>query len=362
MEPNNYISDDPAFNVKGILAGWLATVALLLRHWKQLLLAAAIGGLIGFGYYWLSKPTYTARLTFVVEESKQSGGGMLSALAGQFGVDIGGMSGTSGVLAGDNVQELLKSRFLIKQVLLGKSPVDSSHSIADDYAIAYGWQTKWAEKSGIGPKNASFPIGAKHLSRTQDSLLQVIMVQLLEKELTVNKPDKKLGFFELDITNKQELLSQTICLQLINEATLFYIDTKTRRLKINVERLQRKSDSLEYLLNRKTVSSLSANRDLLNVNPAFTTAGADVEISNRDKVILSTIYGEVVKNLEISKTALIQETPTVQLVDQPELPLKKNKMEWWTIIGLGMLIGAFIVAGILVFSKSNSANKILSSN
>jgi hypothetical protein len=117
-----------------------------------------------------------------------------------------------------------------------------------------------------------------------------------------------------------------------------------------VERLQRKSDSLEYLLNRKTVSTLSANRDLLNLNPAFTTAGADVEISNRDKVILSTIYAEVVKNLEISKTALIQETPTVQLVDQPELPLKKNKMDWWMTIGVGMMIVVIILSCFLLVS------------
>ncbi|HQR94853.1 MAG: hypothetical protein B7Y69_11090 [Sphingobacteriia bacterium 35-40-8] len=343
----NYITEDPAFSLKGTLASWRSSLAFLLKNWKQLLMAAIAGGLLGLGYFWFTKPSYTARLTFVVEEAKQSGGGVLSALAGQFGVDIGGMSGTSGVLAGDNVQELLKSRFLLKKVLLSKSPLDSSHSVAEDYAIAYGWLAKWAKKSGIGPQNASFPLGAKSLSRVQDSLLQVIMKEILEKELAVSKPDKKLGFFELNVTNKQELLSQSICLQLIKEATVFYIDTKTRRLKINVERLQRKSDSLEYLLNRKTISTLSANRDLLNVNPAFTTAGADLEISNRDKVILSTIYAEVVKNLEISKTALIQETPTVQLVDQPELPLKKNKMEWWVTLGLGVIISIISASGYL---------------
>lgn len=349
MEPTYYIPEDPAFSLKSTIAQWSGYWALLLKNWKQLLVAAIAGGLLGLGYFWFTKPSYTARLTFVVEEAKQSGGGVLSALAGQFGVDIGGMSGTSGVLAGDNVQELLKSRFLLKKVLLSKSPLDASHSIAEDYAISYGWQEKWAKKIGIGPKNTSFPIEAKVLSRVQDSLLQVIMKEMLEKELAVSKPDKKLGFFELNVTNKQELLSQSICLQLIKEATFFYIDTKTRRLKVNVERLQRKSDSLEYLLNRKTVSTLSANRDLLNVNPAFTTAGADVEISNRDKVILSTIYGEVVKNLEISKTALIQETPTVQLVDQPELPLKKNKMEWWMAVGLGMVISIIVLVGYLFF-------------
>jgi hypothetical protein len=356
-EAEKYIDEEPEFSINGLLKEWLGAIVGLQKYWKQILLAAIVGGLIGFGYNWISKPTYTARLTFVVEESKGSGGGMLSALAGQFGVDMGGMSGTSGVLAGDNVQELLKSRYLIKQVLLGKSPIDSSHSVADDYAIAYGWQTKWAEKSGIGSTNARFPIGAKQLSRIQDSLIQVITKRMLEKEITLIKPDKKLGFFELNVTNKQELLSKTICLQLINAATNFYIDTKTRRLKTNVDRLERKSDSLEYLLNRKTVSSLSANRDLLNLNPAFTTAGADVEISNRDKLILSTIYGEVVKNLEMSKTALIQETPTVQLVDQPELPLKKNETEWWMAIGLGMLISVVGVSAIILFSKTDGTIK-----
>jgi len=167
------------------------------------------------------KPSYTARLTFVVEESKQSGGGMLSALAGQFGVDIGGMSGTSGVLAGDNVQELLRSKSLLKLVLLSKSPLDSGHSVADDYAIAYGWQEKWSNESSIGAVNASFKIASKNLTRIQDSLLHVIIDRIVEKELFVGKPDKKLGFFELSVTNKKELLSQYICLNLIKEATRF---------------------------------------------------------------------------------------------------------------------------------------------
>ena len=354
VEQEKYIDEEPEFSIKGMLGEWLIAIAGLRKYWMQLLVAAIAGGLLGLGYFWLVKPTYTARLTFVVEEAKQSGGGVLSALAGQFGVDIGGMSGTSGVLAGDNVQELLKSRSLIKRVLLSKSPLDSSHSVADDYAAAYGWQAKWSEKSGIGPENTKFPTAVKKLSRIQDSLLQVIMKQMLEKELSVSKPDKKLGFFELNVTSKQELLSQYICLQLIKEATTFYIDTKTRRLKINVDRLQRKSDSLEYLLNRKTVSTLSKNQDMLNINPAFTTAGADVEISNRDKIMMSTIYAEVVKNLEISKMSLIQETPTVQLVDLPELPLKKNHLEWWMAMWLGMLLSVIGVAGFLLFSKINS--------
>lgn len=52
-----------------------------------------------------------------------------------------------------------------------------------------------------------------------------------------------------------------------------------------------------------------------------------------------TIYAEITKNLEISKTALIQETPTVQVVDTPELPLKKNEWHWWMAAAAGGAIG-----------------------
>lgn len=338
-------SEEREFSMGGLLAEWLGAGASLLKNWRPIAVAAIVGGLLGFAYSLIVKPTYNARLTFVVEEAKQSGGGMLSALAGQFGVDIGGMAGTSGVLAGDNVQELLKSRFLIKKVLLSKSPIDSNKSIADSYAQFYGWDRVWTEPVAIAAKN---------LSRKQDSLLQVMIKRVLEKELSISKPDKKLGFFELNIVNKNELLSQTICLQLIKEATSFYIDTKTRRLKINVDRLQHKSDSLEFLLNRKTFTTLAQNKDMLNLNPAFTTAGVDLEISNRDKVMISSIYAEVVKNLEISKTALIQETPTVQIVDQPELPLKKNECKCWMAILVGAFGGFVVMSVLLLFSKNNS--------
>jgi hypothetical protein len=338
-------SEEPEFSILGLLAVWLSTFSALLKHWKQIAIAAIFGAALGLAYSQIVKPTYNARLTFVVEEAKQSGGGMLSALAGQFGVDIGGMAGTSGVLAGDNVQELLKSRFLIKKVLLSKSPVDSSISIADSYAKVYGWEKEWTEPVAIGAKN---------LTRRQDSLIQLMIKRVLEKELSISKPDKKLGFFELNIINKNELLSQDICQKLIKEATSFYIDTKTRRLKINVDRLQHKSDSLEHLLNKKTFTTLAHNQDMLNLNPAFTTEGTELEISNRDKIMISSIYAEVVKNLEVSKTALIQETPTVQIVDQPELPLKKNEWKWW----LAMLVGAFggivVISSVLLFSKASS--------
>lgn len=125
----------------------------------------------------------------------------------------------------------------------------------------------------------------------------------------------------------------------MQEATDFYIKTKTERMRANVQRLQARVDSIARLLNRKTYSASALNRILLDINPAYPASRAGIEVQERDKIILSSIYSKVVKNLEMSKTMLIQETPTFQIVDEPELPLKKNRLGY----GKSTVIAAFIM-------------------
>ena len=334
------IPDDEAFSFKTQVQKVWKLVYYVLGYWRVLVIAAIVGALLGMGYAWWKPVTYTAKLSFVVEESKAGGGSIMSALAGQLGFDVGGLSGTSGVLAGDNVMQLLKSSSLMRKTLF--TPFDSSaKSLADIYAEIYGWKRKWEKSSDVGEK-INFPVGGKNYSRLQDSLLQEIVKEITDEELFIAKPDKKLGFFELQTTMRNEKLSLLFCERLLKTATDFYIETKTKRLFINVKRLQDKADSLERSLNSKTYSTAIVNRMLLDANPAFATSEVSAEISNREKFMQATIYGEIVKNLEVSKTSLIQQTPTVQVVDEPMLPLKNNHIHF--------LIAALVGAGVLALA------------
>jgi len=65
-------------------------------------------GVANIGLVYTTPPTYTATLTFALEEGESGGGGSLSGLASQFGYNIGG-----GAFTGDNLLELMKSRRLI---------------------------------------------------------------------------------------------------------------------------------------------------------------------------------------------------------------------------------------------------------
>ncbi|WP_276348744.1 hypothetical protein [Daejeonella sp. JGW-45] len=333
---------EPEFSFKQLLAKRREDFRMLWKHRYKFIVLGIIGAALGALYAWTRPITYTSKLTFVVEEGGAGGGSLLSGLAGQFGFDLGGMSGTGGVLAGDNVQELLRSNKMIKNTLLTPYPADSNLTLADRYAETSELSKPWAEKYNNG-KVIRFPAEGKY-NRLQDSLLQVMMKTITESELAVGKTDKKLSFFEASVTMADEEVAQLFTTRLIDQATRFYIDTKTLRQRTNVNRLQARADSIERLLNRKTYSASAANNVLLDINPAYPTANVNVELKERDKMVLQTIYAEIVKNLEISRTMLIQETPTFQIVDEPELPLKKNRTGYLKSMVLGGLLLGFIYA------------------
>ena len=351
-EPVNPVieNQDEDFSFKEVLQKRREDLFYLLTKKKELALALVIGVVIGCAISYFKPVTYTAKIKFVVDDSKEGGAGMMSALAGQFGLDIGSVGGAGGVLAGDNVQELLRSRKIIKRTLLTTNPyAKDSSTLADRYADVYKLKKKW--KKYTGTKLISFPGNTDKYSRLQDSLLQDIIIRIEEGEVDVSKTDKKLTFFELNTTMRDEKLAQVFSLRLMQEATEFYIKTKTSRMRANVQRLQGRADSITRLLNRKTYSANAANSILIDINPAYTAANAGIEVQERDKFMLSSIYSEVLKNLEMSKTMLMQETPTFQIVDEPEFPLKKNRLGYLKGIVIGVFLSMFLISSVLLLRR-----------
>lgn len=103
-------------------------------------------------------------------------------------------------------------------------------------------------------------------------------------------------------------------------------------------RLEKRTDSIYNLLNYKTQATRQDALLLLNGNFANVNEAINSEISQRDKGMLTSIYGQLITNLEASKATLIQETPTVQIVDGPNFPLDKSETKWY----MGFLMGAFV--------------------
>jgi hypothetical protein len=295
----------------------------LKKKFKYFFLSGVIGGAIGILFAIYTPIRYISKVTFVIEESK-SGGGGLSAIAGQFGFDLGGGSGGS-LFSGDNILLFLKSENLCREILFTSYDSLGLLTLADKYAEVKGFKKTWKENSKIG--EISFAkYRSDSLPRKEDSLLQILIKKhILAKDLFINKPDKKASFVQVIVSSVDEKFSALFSQRLVKIASDKYVQSKIKLKARNVAILQSRADSLSELLNIKTYKAASSQQKLIDYNPALKTSPIVAEISTREKSMIGTIFAEVVKNLEIAKSILSQETPAIELVDQSTFPLEKVK-------------------------------------
>lgn len=313
-------------------------IAYLRSKSKKIVLAAIIGALLGVGYSFYKKPIYTATLTYALEDGKAAGGG-LGSLASSFGFDIGAASGNSGAFVGANLIELFKSRAMVEQTLL--APVTQNNttiSLAEMYIQENNWRKNWEEKPQL--KNIQFlpNTDRSKFTRIQDSIFGVIYENLSKKSLTVEQKDKKVAIGTITLNATNEFFAQQFTLALTNTVTAFYIETKSKRAKENMDILVRQTDSIRAELNGAITGVAVANDNTFGLNPALNIKRVPFAKKQVDVQANTAILTEIVKQAELAKVTLRKETPLIQVIDQPILPLPVNKLG----IIKGFVIGAFL--------------------
>jgi hypothetical protein len=307
-----------------------------------------LGALLGLTYVSIKPIKYTARSSFVVEDSKSLGGsGLMGAISGQLGPELLGALGGSNLLSGENIIELAKSRSLLRKTFL-TSYDGSAISLADRYASSLKLKEDWLDSRKVGVK-VDFSLTKKKYSRLEDSLLNTLIDRVIKKDIEVFKPDRRLSLFEVNITMRDEQLASLFCKRLLSMTSDLYINAKTKRIKGNISRLQHLADSLQRYANQRVRSTAQSNFKMLDLNPQYYEQEVESTINTREESLSGMIYAEVLKNLEISKASLLQETPTIQLVDTPETPLPSNLIEWYEGLIYGLLGGLFASIFLFVF-------------
>lgn len=316
-----------------------------ISQYKIILYITIITSALGLLYGKLQPSTFKATSTFIVEDKSGKGGGGLSGLASQFGIDVGGLTGGgAGLFDGDNILEIIKSRSIIEKVLLTKmeEPTSSKgQTIADYYIQVEDLQGKFQRKN-INVKSLNFAElsgGAKHTVQ-QDSVLYVLFDRI-NKDLNVEKKNKKSTIITLEVVSGDQVFSKIFAEELLKQTSDLYIDIKTGNLSRSINKIQQKADSLQNSLRgiyQKSFQAENATK-LYNVNSSLRINTSQTEIAARDKTVSSTLYGEVVKNLETLKLSLINQTPVIQVLDTPKYPLFDQKIPILYFLLIGFAVG-----------------------
>ncbi len=343
--------DNDEISLKELIQKIQEWVAYLKTQWKLIFGIAALGAIIGFAYASFQKPTYQATSTFVLEEDKGGGGlGGAMGLASSFGFDLGG--GGGGLFTSSNIIELMKSRLVVEKTLLNPVQVGGKEiSLADYYVQINKLKEAWTKKPALA--NISFPANADRtkFSLEQDSILQSISAGLTKNNLVIAQKDKKVSIISLTVKTENELFSKLFCEQLLKETSDFYIETKSKKSRLNVEILQHQADSIRAELNGAITGVAAASDNVYNLNPAFNVKRTPSTRRQVDVQANTAILTQLVAQLELSKVSLRKETPLVQLIDRPILPLEKEKLGRIKSFVLGGFLAGFLSVLYLVFGR-----------
>ncbi|MDI6034470.1 Wzz/FepE/Etk N-terminal domain-containing protein [Flavobacterium sp. LB2P84] len=321
----------------------------LLGQWKIIVLAGIIGAALGLAYSFSKKPVYTATLSFALEDEKGGGGlGGALGLASSFGIDLGGGGGS--IFTGSNLTELFKSRAMVEQTLLSPVVIDGKIiSLAEMYIQNQGWREKWNDKPKFATIQFLPETKRKYFTRVHDSILGVMYQDLSKTGLTVGQKDKKIAIITIDVNATNELFAKYFTEALVKEVSDFYVTTKSKKARMNMDILERQTDSIRRELNGAITGVAVANDNTFALNPAMNVRRAPSARRQVDVQANTAILTELVKQTELAKVTLRKETPLIQVIDRPILPLAKEKFgkAKGLVIG-GFLAGFLVVLGLIV--------------
>lgn len=282
-------------------------------------LVGIISGLYGIYYASTQKPIYIAQLTFA-SDIGQSGINAYAGIASQLGLDVGG--GES-IFEGDNLMQLLRSRLLVQKTFLTPVIIDGKKQLLLDYYIdSKGIRKQWKNNPALS--KLTFTAAPQSPDRIRDSIMKLYYNNIVNGALAIDRIDRRLNIISATLQDNDELFAKLFLEQLVENVIQYYTNFKVEKAKQNVQILQKQTDSVRNLVNGNIVSIASEND--LNINPLRQLPKANVQKKGIDVQVNTALYGELVKNLELSRMALRKETPLIQIIDSPILPLDKIKM------------------------------------
>jgi hypothetical protein len=322
--------------------------SLLLKNINFILLAGACSGIIGFFYAKNQKPIYISKYTFILNENEGNGTINLSSLAGIAG--LSGIGGSSNNVNEDKLLYIANSRQIIGSSLLKKYVINNKtafliNHFIDIYNLQNGFKNDTSLINFNYFKNDRLPL----LTYQENKVLDLIIKKInAEKFLTIDTKKKtgiviqSAGIIAMDFKSINEEFSKYFLESLYDNLSNYYILKTSQRQFKNYLLIKERADSIKSLLTEK--EDLGANIFDNNIKVVKMKGRVDLERNRRDIQLLSLMYGEVLKNLEIAKFNLDNQTPFFQTVDNPTFPLeikKKSKLIFSII---------FSVIGTIIFN------------
>ena len=342
--------DIDEFSLKDILMKITKVINLIFDNIRLIIFTSLIFAVFGFTYAKYQKRQYKAILTFALEEDKGGGSmGGFGGLASQFGIDLGSSGG--GAFSGANLIELMKSRLLVEKALLRPIRIEGKNiSLAEYYLKINNIRDRLNQDPNFNKILFTPNENRLNYSLQKDSILFSIFKNLTDPNFfNITQKDKKVSITTLEINNEDELFAKYFCETLAKETSDYYIEIKSKKAKKNAEILQYQVDSIRNELDNTISGFALSNDNVYNLNPAMMINRAPSSKKQINIQFNTAILSQLLGNLELAKVTLRKETPLIQIIDTPILPLEKIQLSKSKSALIGLFLGIiFSITGLLI--------------
>ena len=287
---------------------------------------------------------YIAELTFVVDG--QSGGsslGAMSGIASNFGFDIGSSSSTT--FSERNILEFLKSRGVVEAALMQNRKINKIDDLLiEHYLYLNDIKDSWENDEFLDP--VSFQ---GILTQKNDSVSGGIWKNIIENELTVELQSDASSIINLSYESINEEFAKIFVETLIEQMSKMYVTHQTAKSSNTLGFLSSRADSV-FMELEIAEEEFAKVKDINQRIVKESGRLKELQLMRRVEV-LNTMYLEIVKNLEISKLTLLNQTPIIQIIDRPVLPLQVDDSSKLFLGFLSAILGGFLLVLFFVFRK-----------
>jgi hypothetical protein len=315
-------------------------IALIKKNFIKITLIGIATGVLAILVVTFQKPVYKAKLSFLLNENDPGMSFNISSLAG--------LAGLSGLGGGVNISEdklvfLANSRSLIGSTLLCRAYIDGQNDILANHYIRKFKLHKGFKKDTV-LKNFEGFVNDKmnKLSYQENKAIDLIIKQITDQKKYSIEVKKKAGIVaqwagivSLEFKDVNEQIAKVFIDTLYGKLSEYYTQKSIGRQLRTYNLIKHRADSIKALLtDAENRGALLADENI----KLFKMQGRlEIERSKRDVEMLTLMYAEVIKNLEMAKFNLDNQTPVFQIVDAPTYPLYYKK----TSKSLAGIAGAF---------------------
>lgn len=341
-------NNDEFVTLKDVILGAKDYIKELFRKWWVHVIFAAIGVAVSYYVYLQEETTYTAEISFMIQDASQQGsGGTLAALSERFGFDIGGGGGGAATNSSSKLTELLVSRKILEKTIFQKMNHNGNNDfIANHFIDVYNLSSAWAESPQLKDfkfKRATLDSFNYAENAALLTIYDVFVTNMLSVDVGIS------GIVHVNCTSNNELFSMILLERLTETLSKYYVNTSIGKFQENYKMNKRKMDSISTALRSAEYSLANArdkNRSLIK------SKGYLEELRQQRNVsILSELYAESLAAMEISKIQLANNKPVIEVIDHPILPLKYEMPSKTKHFIIGILAGLFLSSIFIIFAK-----------